>query len=110
MDEDEKIRRKAHQLWEAEGRPEGRHESHWTEAREIVALEEGAGQAALKPVEETVSEPIEPAIAATSHGEVPGLTDLGEEGGAPSRAKAADIAKETPPGQEGPGGAPRRRR
>lgn len=109
MDEDEKIRRKAHQLWEAEGRPEGRHESHWTEAREIVALEEGAGQAALKPVEETVSEPVEPAIAATSHGEVPSLSDLGEEGGAPSRDKAAGIADETPPGQSGEG-APRKRK
>lgn len=110
MDDEEKIRRKAHELWEAEGRPEGRQDSHWVQAREIVALEEGAGQAALKPVDETVSEPVEPAIAATSHGEVPGLTDLGGEGGVPSRKKAGAISEETPPGQEGNGRATRRRR
>lgn len=37
-DEDE-IRRRAYSIWEREGRPEGRHESHWEQARR-----EGTGQ------------------------------------------------------------------
>jgi len=32
QDEDE-IRRRAYSIWEREGRPEGRHESHWEQAR-----------------------------------------------------------------------------
>jgi hypothetical protein len=28
----EKIRRRAHEKWESEGRPEGAHERHWFEA------------------------------------------------------------------------------
>jgi hypothetical protein len=31
---DEAIRNRARQLWEAEGRPEGRHEDHWCQAQE----------------------------------------------------------------------------
>lgn len=29
---DEDVRRRAHELWEAEGRPEGGHERHWLQA------------------------------------------------------------------------------
>lgn len=29
---DNKIRQRAHQLWEDEGRPEGRHAEHWDQA------------------------------------------------------------------------------
>ena len=29
----EQIRQRAHELWEQEGRPEGRHEEHWARAR-----------------------------------------------------------------------------
>lgn len=32
-DNDEAIRRRAYQLWESEGRPEGRHEDHWRQAQ-----------------------------------------------------------------------------
>lgn len=99
MDEHETIAAKAHELWEAEGRPDGRAQSHWEEAKEIVALREGAGASALKPVEETTGEPVEPASIVESHGEVPGLTDLGEETNAPSRQKAASLAAQTPVGQ-----------
>jgi hypothetical protein len=30
--DEEEIRKEAHRLWEAEGRPHGRHERHWAEA------------------------------------------------------------------------------
>ena len=29
---DEKIRQRAYELWEQEGRPEGRHSEHWEQA------------------------------------------------------------------------------
>ena len=93
MDEDEeKIAAKAHELWEAEGRPDGRAERHWAEASEIVALEEGAGRSALLPVEETVGEPVEPTIALDNQGDLPVLTDLGDESRAPSHEAAAATA------------------
>ena len=32
-DHDERIRKRAHEIWEEEGRPEGREYSHWLRAR-----------------------------------------------------------------------------
>ena len=32
--EEDRIRQRAHQLWEEEGRPEGRAEDHWSRARQ----------------------------------------------------------------------------
>ena len=37
---EDRIRRKAHELWEAEGHPHGRDQDHWDRAKEIVADEE----------------------------------------------------------------------
>ncbi len=76
-DDEDRIRAKAHELWEAEGRPEGRAALHWEEAKEIVALRDSFGST-LRPLEETVDDPVEPAIAFENQGDVPGLTDLGE--------------------------------
>ena len=33
------IRARAHQLWEQEGRPDGRADDHWREARKLVEVE-----------------------------------------------------------------------
>ena len=43
-DREDRIRQKAYALWEADGRPEGRHEDHWVQAREIVAQEEAGAE------------------------------------------------------------------
>ncbi len=46
MQDEERIRRRAHEIWEGEGRPEGRDGEHWAQAsREIEA--ESDGSAAL---------------------------------------------------------------
>lgn len=34
MEESEQIRRRAHQIWQAEGSPEGRDAKHWARAQE----------------------------------------------------------------------------
>ena len=32
-DQEDRIRQRAHQLWEEQGRPEGMHDQHWEQAR-----------------------------------------------------------------------------
>lgn len=41
----ERIRRRAYQIWEREGRPEGRHEQHWAQACQEIAAESGTSTA-----------------------------------------------------------------
>ncbi|MEO3385355.1 DUF2934 domain-containing protein [Mesorhizobium sp. CAU 1741] len=48
-----RIRERAHQIWEQEGKPEGVHEHHWQRAREEIDAEEGATS-----LERTVTETI----------------------------------------------------
>jgi hypothetical protein len=36
-DRREAVRRRAHEIWEARGRPEGQHEDHWREAEAELA-------------------------------------------------------------------------
>lgn len=40
-DQSERIRTRAHQIWEEEGRPEGREYSHWLRARADIQAEDG---------------------------------------------------------------------
>ena len=72
---EERIRRRAYQMWLEEGKPEGRAEDHWDKASELIAIEDGQ-LSTLKPVETTRSEPIE---AVTNQAEFPTLTDQGEQ-------------------------------
>ncbi|WP_035715124.1 DUF2934 domain-containing protein [Azorhizobium doebereinerae] len=37
---DDRVRERAHRIWEEEGRPAGRADLHWAMARQSVALEE----------------------------------------------------------------------
>lgn len=38
-DQDERIRRRAYEIWEREGRPDGREAEHWRMARDEIATE-----------------------------------------------------------------------
>jgi hypothetical protein len=42
-DREERIRARAHQLWESEGRPSGREAEHWEQARREIEAEEAGG-------------------------------------------------------------------
>ena len=75
--DDERIRHRAHQLWEAEGQPHGRDQDHWDQAREIIAIEDSQG-ATLLPRNTGAEEPVEDRQIASSYGDVPNLTDQGE--------------------------------
>lgn len=84
-DLEQRIRQRAHAIWEHEGRPEGRAEAHWDLAREEIAIEDNYRDT-LKPNPShgpddiaLHSEPVEPAIAMENLGEQPGLADQGED-------------------------------
>jgi Protein of unknown function (DUF2934) len=70
-----RIRERAHKMWVDEGRPTGRADSHWELAKMAIALEDSRLEM-LKPVESPTSEPIEAWI---NQGELPTLTDQGEQ-------------------------------
>ena len=44
-DFEKRVRDRAHQLWEEEGRPEGQSEEHWRRAAALVQSEQDAGPA-----------------------------------------------------------------
>lgn len=45
-DRSERIQRRAHEIWEREGQPHGRHEDHWRQAETEIDAETGAGTGA----------------------------------------------------------------
>lgn len=119
-DLDERIRRRAYALWEAEGRPSGREEAHWDMATELVAIEDNQ-KLTTKPVDASAirgsGEPVEPAEVVRNLGEFPtALTDQGEQVYPPARAAATSrpraAAKSAPAKKsaaaEKPGSAPAR--
>ena len=93
-DLERRIRQRAHEIWEREGRPEGRAQDHWTLAREAIAIEDNQSST-LKPnpnhgPQDTAehTEPVEPALSIVNQGEMPGLNDQGE--GTPQFPGAAE--------------------
>ncbi|ANC91138.1 DUF2934 domain-containing protein [Azospirillum humicireducens] len=90
-DLESRIRQRAHEIWEREGRPEGRADANWELASEEIAIQENYRDT-LKPnpvggPEATAmrTEPVEPVLAVANQGEQPGLADQGEEFGLPMR-------------------------
>ena len=45
MSDENRIRQRAHEIWEREGRPEGRQEDHWAQACREIAEADGRGVA-----------------------------------------------------------------
>jgi hypothetical protein len=62
-DRDEKIRRRAHQLWEEAGQPDGQDEDHWAQAVREIEGENGSGSDAR-----IAQGGIDPAATATAPG------------------------------------------
>ena len=114
-DRDERIRAHAYRLWKEEGCPEGRAETHWEKARELVAIEDNYDDT-LKPnpIEDfensPTGEPVEPIEAVRNLGEFPTLTDQGEEEVFPARrlAEQADKKPLKAPRKAPPRSSPRK--
>ncbi|MGX8012792.1 DUF2934 domain-containing protein [Mesorhizobium sp. ORM8.1] len=62
MDREERIKRRAHELWERERRPEGRQQEHWDQA--VQEVESEGSEAERGPVarDPTVGAGSDPAI------------------------------------------------
>ena len=60
MDKEQRIRKRAHEIWERDGRPEGQHDEHWDQARREIE-DEDAGASSL---ERTVTDTIGLAVGA----------------------------------------------
>ncbi|MEA2933373.1 MAG: hypothetical protein QOD74_19 [Variibacter sp.] len=92
----ERIRTRAYHMWEQEGRPEGRADAHWDMAAELTAIEDNqrlARKRILQPDETgPTGEPIEPLLSAENMGDLPTLTDQGEERVFPARQQIPAVA------------------
>ncbi|SNR44296.1 DUF2934 domain-containing protein [Paracoccus sediminis] len=44
MNDQERIKQRAHEIWESEGRPEGREAEHWSRAEEELRSQSGGGK------------------------------------------------------------------
>ncbi len=84
-DLDERIRRRAHQIWADEGRPKGRDKVHWDMASELVAIEDNQMATTIPVSEAHAGEPVEEAEIAANAGEFPTITDQGEQSYPPAR-------------------------
>jgi hypothetical protein len=89
---DERIRRRAYQIWLEEGCPVGRDRAHWDMASELVAIEDGQRQT-LRPPGPASGEPVEPPEAYENQGDFPELTDQGESQNGPKRRRRAAAAE-----------------
>lgn len=63
---EERIRERAHRIWEEEGRPEGRAHEHWLRAETTLADEEGRHES-FRPVD-VAAAPVEPLSDTATHG------------------------------------------
>jgi hypothetical protein len=87
-DLENRIRERAYRLWEQEGRPEGRADTHWDKASELIAIEDNHSLATRPvPPPEADPNPPEPIEPMQNLGEFPTLTDQGEEQTYPHRRR-----------------------
>lgn len=101
---EERIRARAYAIWQEEGCPDGRHDTHWARAEHDVRT---AGPS-------SVAEPGTVAVPAASPGEPPAVgegpaktkTRTVRKAAAPRKAKV--VAVEAPPAESG-GGSTRKR-
>ncbi|WP_342643669.1 DUF2934 domain-containing protein [Rhodoligotrophos ferricapiens] len=84
-DREQRIRERAHQIWEQEGRPEGRHDEHWERAARAID-EEDMGQTAGRKEADGKAAPKKRTSRSTSNvGQASGLQPGGTTpGGSPA--------------------------
>jgi Protein of unknown function (DUF2934) len=118
-DLDERIKRRAYEIWEREGRPEGRGGDHWKLASEELAIEDNQRQALLPNPsgggDDTASrgEPVEPLLSVESQTE--GIAPAGQDDAQPAPYKrtrstraSAGGARESAGAEAGAEAAPAR--
>lgn len=90
---EQRIRERAYHLWEADGRPHGRHEEYWERAETLTRMEDDptAGElpnpATLPGADPNRTQPVEEASIQENLGEFPDrLADQGERQPVPRKA------------------------
>lgn len=58
MSDEQRIRDRAYEIWEADGRPEGLEAEHWSQARDEMEPFDKQGDATAGSVESSVSIPM----------------------------------------------------
>ena len=58
MADEQRIRERAHEIWEAKGRPEGQEHEHWAQAREEMEPFYKEGNAEAGGIESSVAIPM----------------------------------------------------
>jgi hypothetical protein len=102
MQDQERIRQRAHEIWERDGRPEGRREEHWAQARREIEAEDSGGAAAGPATPDdapTVTAPDGPEATPAQ------AAAAAEAVGAPRKAEVGTSEREA--GTDGPGKGPR---
>lgn len=102
-DHEQRVRERAFKIWQEQGCPDGQAEAHWEMARELVAIEQNQ-DLTLVPVARDPEDPTiaaddveETGPAANATGELPTLTDAGEQSYPPSREAEHAAAASGPP-------------
>ncbi|WP_417776608.1 DUF2934 domain-containing protein [Stutzerimonas xanthomarina] len=55
MTDEQRIRERAHEIWEAKGRPEGQEQEHWAQARDEMEPFYKEGDATAGSIESSVA-------------------------------------------------------
>jgi Protein of unknown function (DUF2934) len=109
LDRDERIRQRAYEIWEREGRPHGREEEHWRlavdelveELREAKVIQDvpaervtGAGRASGASAAETQpSKPVSGEPRPAAEADPIGLAQAATERNAPAKARGGQVQK-----------------
>lgn len=56
---EDRIRQRAHELWEEQGRPEGRHDEHWRQASSEIGEDGGSDTGDTSPAPRPQEDPPE---------------------------------------------------
>jgi hypothetical protein len=80
MHDEHHIRQRAYEIWEQEGRPDGRHDEHWAQARQEIEADSPDQSPAVEAPEDA-----SPTVTAPDSG-----------GTTPGQAAAAAAAVNTP--------------
>lgn len=126
---EDRIRLRAYHMWEADGRPDGRHDEYWERARELQGMADSSGAGEMPNPMTQPGEPgapvVEEAKLQENLGEFPygSLTDQGDRAEMPvvpdraETARPAETTQETAQGtaqaasaKKSPSGKPNKKR
>jgi hypothetical protein len=98
---EQRVRERAYQLWEADGKPHGRDVEYWQRARELIAMEDNADSGLLPNPQshpDTIRETgIEEAEIQENLGEFPDrFADQGEVQPVPQKRRSPSRRRKAP--------------